>query len=277
MTQLVPPPRRVARVAVPVLALVAATTAAAAPPDVKTIIGRMKQALEPPRSSLRKMKLTVAQGGSTSEVQVGQARGKAAEGNRILNVALAPADLRGTAYLVQEAPESATNKQWAYVPAVGRVRTLISPEAFSAFLNSDFTFSDLGFTPLESSYKLLGEETTQGAHVYRIEEIPKQNWYYARITATVAADSFLPVERRFYDPANQLWKIERFEGVATIQGAPTVIRTSMEDVQASSRSTITITDLQYDAQIPPELLDPLAMPNAAKSPAWTSLNAPVGR
>jgi outer membrane lipoprotein-sorting protein len=259
------------------LALATTSTANAAAPDVKTIVGKLKAALEPEKSSVRKVTLTVTQGGATSEVQLGQARGKAADGNRILNVVLAPADLRGTAYLVQEAPAGATNKQWAWVPAIGRVRTLVSPEAYSAFLNSDFTFADVGFTPLHSAYRLLGEQKGPQGTVYRIQEIPPQKWYYARIVTTVAADTFLPVERRFSDPADQPWKIERFEGVATIQGLPTILRTSMEDVQANSRSIITVTDLQYDAQIPPGLLEPSGLPDAAKSPVWTSLNAPVGR
>jgi outer membrane lipoprotein-sorting protein len=275
MSQVAPAPRRLVLGATAVLALLAAT-GAASPPDVATIVGRMKQALEPPKSSVRKMTLTVAQGGSSSQVQLGQVRGKAADGNRILNVVLAPGDLRGTAYIVQEAPATVDNKQWAYVPAIGRVRTLVSPEAFSAFLNSDFTFADLGFTPVRSTYKLLGENTAKGAHTYRIEETPAQKWYYTRIVTTLSADSFLPIERQFFDPANQLWKVERFEGVSTIQGVPTVINTSMEDVQAKSRSTIAVTDLQYDAQVPPALLDPAALPDAAKSPVLTSLSAPVG-
>src|SRR5262249_6595690 len=125
-------------------------------------------------------------------------------------------------------------------------------------------------------YKLLGEDTEKGAHVYRIEQVPANQWYYTRIVTTVNADSFLPVERQFFDSANQLWKIERFEGVSTIQGVPTVINTSMEDVQSKSRSTIAVSDLQYDAQVPPALLDPAALPDAAKSPVLTSLSAPVG-
>src|SRR5262249_25785022 len=128
--------RLAARCALVALALAATSTANAAAPDAKTIVGKLKAALEPEKSSVRKMTLTVSQGGATSEMQLGRARGKAADGNRILNVVLAPADLRGTAYLVQEAPASATNKQWAWVPAIGRVRTLVSPEAYSAFLNS---------------------------------------------------------------------------------------------------------------------------------------------
>src|SRR5437660_1757457 len=83
---------------------------------------------------------------------------------------------------------------------------------------------------------------------------PAQRWYYTRIVTTVAADSFLPIERQFYDPANQLWKVERFQGVSTINGVPTVLTLSMDDVQAKSRTTITVTDLKYGARIPEALL-----------------------
>jgi outer membrane lipoprotein-sorting protein len=270
-------PRTPARVAAMALVLAAFTTAGADTPDVATIVSRMKQAVEPPRSSVRRMKLAVTQEGSTKEVLLGQARGTLAEANHILTVVLAPAELRGTAWLVQEGAASNDNKQWIYVPAIGRVRTVVSPEAFSAFLNSDFTYSDLGFTPLGSAYSLLGEDETGGVRSFRIQAVPQQRWYYARIVTRVAADSFLPIEREFHDPANQLWKVERFQGVATVNGVPTVLAISMDDTQAKSRTTITVTDLEYGARIPDALLQPKGMPEAAKASLWTSLDAPVGR
>ena len=116
-----------------------------------------------------------------------------------------------------------------------------------------------------------------GTRVFRIQAVPPERWYYTRIVTTVAADTFLPIERKFYDPANELWKVERFEGVSTINGVPTVLKTSMDDVQAKSVSTIAVTDLQYGATVPDALLEPDGLPLAATSPIWTSLNAPVGR
>jgi hypothetical protein len=264
--------RGIVRGAAAALALLATTASAA--PDAATLVNQMKQALEPPKASVRKMTLTVTQQGATSTVVLGQARGKLAEGNRILTVVLAPPDLRGTAYLVGEQAASDDNVQWAYVPAIGRVRTVVSPEAFSAFLNSDFTYFDLGFTPLRSSYKVLDGDGGKGT---RIEAIPPQRWYYTRILTAIAPDTFLPVERQFYDPANQLWKVERFQGVATVDGIPTILTDDMEDVQAKSRSTLKVTDLKYGADIPQALLQPGGLPDAAKSPLWTSLNAPVGK
>jgi hypothetical protein len=51
----------------------------------------------------------------------------------------------------------------------------------------------------------------------------------------------------------------------------------MDDTQSKSRTTLTITDLAYDAQVPEALLKPEGLPKAIASPVWSSLKAPVGK
>ena len=277
MTQDPRPFRRLLAIALTAFAMLTATTVVAETPEVQELVRGMKQALEPARPSLRKLTLTVAQEGTTSTVTLGQARGTVGGGNRILNVVLAPADLRGTAYLVQEQPASPSDQLFVYVPAIGRVRTVVGPEAFSAFLNSDFTYSDLGFIAVRWQYGLKGEDTTNGVKAYRLEGIPQQNWYYARVVSLVAATGFMPIKRDFFDAANQPWKVERFEKVATIGGVPTPVTISMDDTQSKSRTTLSVTDLKYDAEVPEALLQPRGMPQAVKSPVWNAIDAPVGK
>ena len=252
------------------IALVASTAAAQAP-DAKAISAKMKDALEPAKSSARTVTLTIASEGKTSQVTLGQARSTAGGSNHVLTVVLAPADLRGTAYLLQEQPASDNDKLWIYVPAIGRVRAVVGPEAYSAFLNSDYTYADLGFLSMRSKFGPVKQETVNGAKVYTIERRPPQSWYYARVVSTVAADTSLPIERKFYDPANELWKDEKFEKVAVIDNVPTVMTTTMEDVQAKSRSTLDVTDVKYNVDVPGELTQPAGMPKAAESPIWASL------
>jgi hypothetical protein len=43
----------------------------------------------------------------------------------------------------------------------------------------------------------------------------------------VAADSFQPVERHFFDSANRQWKVEHWTQVDTINGVPTPRRITM--------------------------------------------------
>ena len=51
----------------------------------------------------------------------------------------------------------------------------------------------------------------------------------------------------------------------------------MDDTQSKSRTTLNVTRLEYVAQVPEALLQPQGMPQAVRSPVWTSLAAPVGK
>jgi len=276
MTQNAHAGRRLLPAALTTIAMLSASNALGQAPDTQALVRGMKQALEPARPSLRKLTLTVAQEGTTSTVTLGQARGTVGSASRILTVVLAPADLRGTAYLVQEQAAGDSDQLWVYLPAIGRVRTVVGPEAFSAFLNSDFTYSDLGFTALRWRYDAKNGDTVNGVKTYRVEGVPPQQWYYVRVVSLIAAEGFMPIQRDFFDPANQPWKVERFEKVTTINGVPTPLTISMDDTQSKSRTTLNVTDLAYDAQVPDALLQPQGMPQAVASPVWTSLKAPVG-
>src|SRR5207244_12374547 len=110
--------------------------AGAATPDVGGVVRERRTALEPARPSIRKLTLSVSrESGDPSQVTVGQVRGTAGLHRRILNVVLAPESLRGIAYLVQEGG-AGDDVQWLYVPALGRVRQVMSREDVAAFLYS---------------------------------------------------------------------------------------------------------------------------------------------
>jgi len=104
-------------------------TARAEPSDARAVVAGMKSALEPTRPSIRKLTMRVSGGesGETSEVVLGQARTE----RRTLSVVLAPESLRGTAFLVQN-DGAASDVQWLYIPAIGRVRRLGASAAVRA-------------------------------------------------------------------------------------------------------------------------------------------------
>jgi len=247
-------------------------TARAEPPDARAVVAGMKSVLEPTRPSIRKLTMRVSGGGlgETSEVVLGQARGTVGTERRTLNVVLAPESLRGTAFLVQD-DGAASDVQWLYIPAIGRVRRLVSPEAYSAFLNSDFTYADLGFVDTGARYRLLGTKTYDGTRALEIEGLPKESWYYGRTVTSVASDSGRPLERKLYDPAKRLWKVERWGETSAVDGVPTVLRVSMEDLQAKTRTDIDVSAVRYDVPVPGALLEPAQLSKAASSPLWKEL------
>jgi hypothetical protein len=255
-------------------ALIVVTTiagaASAAPPDAQALVARMKAALEPDKPGVRRLTMTLNQQNETVAVTVGEARKQVNGKWRILLVTLAPSNAQGTAYLVQ-AGGPGNDTEWFYLPYVRRVRKFVSPEAYSAFLNSDFTYADLGFVSTGATYTLLGEGSENGDKVYKIQGVPKENWYYARWVTSVDADSGRPVLREIYDSANQLWKRQRWGEETTVDGVTIPGTVSMEDLQAKSRTDIRLDGADYDVTLADSLFDPAHLPAAASARVWTSV------
>ena len=252
---------------VAILFLAASRTVAGAP-DTQSIVQQMKEALEPARSSTRKLSITVnAQTGQATQWLAGQAREKRTEGSRMLTVMLAPETVRGIAILVQDRGTE-PDKQWVYVPAVRRVREISPVESYQAFLNTDFTYSDLGFVSRRERYELLGTESRDGVRAYRVQAVPREQWYYSRIVTWIAADSWLPIRREFNDPAGLIWKVETWGDVTRIDGIPIPLLDRMEEVRQGGSTEIRVSDLLWDRKLPAELFEPKNLPDAASSPLW---------
>jgi Outer membrane lipoprotein-sorting protein len=247
----------------------AVTTAAAAPPDAATIVQQMKAALEPAHPGTQKLTIFVHDKlEESTQLVVYQARKRVWDENWMLTVVQAPESLKGIAYLVQERTGQ-PGRQWVYLPAVRRVRELMPIDAQRDFLGTDFTYADLGFINLhDRTYKLLGMEKHAGVWAYKVQEVPRQQWYYSRIVTWVAADSFLPLQRNYYAPSQKLWKIERFEEIKRIDGVQTSLWITMENLRQDSSSKIEVTDVRYDAAVPDTLFDPDLLSGALASPVW---------
>jgi Outer membrane lipoprotein-sorting protein len=244
-----------------VVSLLLALPAWAESPKPEALIEKMRAVVWPAQPSARKLTITVtAQQGDSTRWVAGQARKRSAGGGRMLTVVLSPEGVRGTAWLLQEgSPETV---QWVWEPFIRRVRKLIPVEGHQAFLSSDFTYADLGMVDLHSSFKLLGEEQKNGVRAYKIEEVPRSNWYYSRIVDWVDASSSFPLERDFYDPSNTLWKVETFEQVTAVDGVPTVLKRRMEDRQAGGNTVIDTSEVRYGADVPDSLFDSSKLPQA---------------
>ena len=78
----------------------------------------------------------------------------------------------------------------------------------------------------------------------------------------------ISVARDFFDPANQLWKRQRWEQVSEVDGVPTTMHMSMEDVQAKTRTDVDVRSIEYDVDVPDPLFDPASLPSAPTSPVW---------
>ncbi len=251
-------------------------TAAAAPPDVMTIVKQMKEIYESSRPSTRQVIITTdGPGGEKTQWIAGQAIKKLPDGKRFLMVILSPESLKGNAFLIQERAGK-PNSMWMYLPALRRIRELVPVDVYQHFLDTDFTYADLGFVRLEATYRFLGEEQHARVQAYKIEEVvPQDRAYYSRIVTWVTADSMLPLQRDYYDVAGTLWKAERFEDVATIDGVPTPLHITMHDVQGKTRTEFKIQHVRYDIDVADGLFEPFRLPEVVNAPLWNGYDVRV--
>jgi outer membrane lipoprotein-sorting protein len=246
-----------------------AAPALAAPPSAMQIAEGMKAALEPPKPSLRAFEVTITapEGGKTSWIGR-QARKQLPDGRRMLTILLSPTDLRGTAVLSQERPGE-QEVQWAYLPALRRVRKLVDRTAFESVLGTDVTYSDMGFFSVtDRTFEYLGEEKVDGRSVYKLQEVPKDKWLFSRVVSYVDPSTMLPVRREYYDLVGELWKVALRDNSAVVEGIPTPLHYRMEDKQAGGSTDVQVTEVRYNVELPDDLFQPNKLPQAASNPVW---------
>jgi Outer membrane lipoprotein-sorting protein len=246
--------------------------ALAAPPDAATIFNKMKAALEPAKPSIRTITFTVhsAAYGENTKIVARQARKVFPDGQRSVTLVISPETLKGVTFLVMD-QKGRPNPQYLYLPALRRVRRISGPGSFEPFLHSDFTYADVGLVETsDRSLKLLATKDRDGTKAYELLETPRQSWYYSRVVDWIAVDSGFPLERDNYDPANELWRKQVYEDVATVDGVPTPMHVRVDDVQTHDWSDYRLDDLHYDVTIPDDIFDPDKLPDVLTSPLWSA-------
>ena len=240
-------------------------------PKPETLLQEMKAAIEPSMPSIRQLTVTVRSGNESVQWKAAQARAQADGANVVLTVLLDPADVRGTALLMREEPGKTTS-EWLYLPMLRRIRRVMPVDEFESFLNTEFTYADMGFVNLQNrKVKLLGEEPLNGIATYKLQETPDDQRLFSRIVTWLNKATQQPLKREYFDVANRLWKVETFDEVAVIHDVPTALQVRIQDVQTGYSSEYHIDSVDYGAAIPKELFDWQQLSNAAASPAWKPL------
>lgn len=125
---------------------------------------------------------------------------------------MAPADVKGTVSLLIE-HSAADDDIWIYLPALKKVRRLVSSNKKDSFVGTDFSYGDvIGHKATEWSYKLLREESEDGMPCYVIEATPKNdavrdNSGYGKRVLWIRKDNFFAIKGELWDEALQPVKV----------------------------------------------------------------------
>jgi hypothetical protein len=200
------------------------------------------------------MRLTDRQGRTRERsLVIATLRAAAARGDRVLVRFLAPADIKGTGFLVWEHADQ-DDERFLYLPALGRVRRIAGAEAQESFVGSDLSYEDIGGRKLSDyTYRMLDAAATWtdasgAAHpAWRIESTAKDGSARYPVARTlVRKDAFVVVAA---DVLNRRGDAEKHYAVARLErmsGIWTVMDATMANDATHTRTTLVVTEARYN-------------------------------
>ena len=129
------------------------------------------------------------------------------DGNRTINVFSEPADIRGVSVLTHSALRG-DDRQWLFLPSIGRVKRISSSNRSGAFAGSQFAYEDLSSFEVEKyEYVSVESGTVEGKSVLIVEYIPNYpKSGYSRLRAHIDPDTGQPVEIHYLNRRGEHFK-----------------------------------------------------------------------
>lgn len=118
-----------------------------------------------------------------------------------------PRDVRGTALLTYTYTDQ-DDDQWLYLPALRRVKTIVSSNRSGPFMGSEFSFEDMSTQVVEKySYKYLRNEGCGGLDCFVVERKPKdKNSGYSREVISIDTNEYRTRKVDYYDRRGRFLK-----------------------------------------------------------------------
>lgn len=170
----------------------------------------------------------------------------------------APADLAGIRFLFLHRIDQAP-LQYIKVTA-SRRSVLVSNEARTQpFLDSAYYVADVIEPELDAfSYRVVSEGVVQGRKCKFIEATPKDpaHQVYGKSVVAIDTTDHLVLQRDYYDRKGKLAKVVTVDAFEQIDGVWTIRKQTMKSLQEKRSSTIELTEIRYNVDIPDEVFKP---------------------
>jgi hypothetical protein len=178
-----------------------------------------------------------------------------------------PADIRGTAMLVYNYKDK-PDDMWIYMPALRKVRRIVSSEKGNSFMGSEFSNADLSIPePRNFEYKILSAEMFDGNDCWKIEAVCKdgnigQEYGYSKRMMWIDKGNFLTRKIEYYDLKGELHKIQRFTNYKKQpNGKYFAYSMEKENILNGRKSSMIVDKFQDSASVPESLFSSAMMAN----------------
>lgn len=182
-----------------------------------------------------------------------------AEVDKSLMFFLAPADVRGTGFLLfdYQAAEQ-DDDQWMYLPALRKAKRIGSSDKTGSFMGSDFSYADMSKRNLaEWTYQLVKQDRVGELPVWVIESTPinqavRDKTGYARSIGYIRQDNYQLIRAINYLPQSGALKLLNVSESIEIDGFWFATETQMvaqKDGQTVHRTLLKITNIELDGDV----------------------------
>ena len=162
-----------------------------------------------------------------------------------------PADVNKMVFLVHKKLE-ADDDRWLYLPALDLVKRIAASDKRTSFVGSDYFYEDVSGRSIDADqHELL--RTTDNYYVLRHTPKDPASVEFAYYDMFVHKQTFVPVQIEFFAAGGEKYRVARALKVDTVQGFPTVLEASMENLKTGSKSVMRYSQVNYDLDIPAEV------------------------
>ncbi|RMF56385.1 MAG: outer membrane lipoprotein-sorting protein [Calditrichaeota bacterium] len=167
----------------------------------------------------------------------------------------APADVRGTSFLVIE-HEKGEDERYLYLPALRRIKRIASSGKGGNFMSSDFTYYDIGKPELDDwKYERLEDEKVGDRVCFKISCLPaneqiEKDTGYGKIIRWIDQERLVSLKAVYYDRALREWKTLDIPRVELIGGVWFQTDMIMKDVQTGHQSEMIFKNVKINQNIP---------------------------
>ncbi len=178
---------------------------------------------------------------------------------------MAPSDVKGTALLIFDYQDK-EDDMWIYMPALKKVRRIISSERGKSFMGSEFTNADMSKpNHIDFNYTLIGSATYEDKECWVVEaegkdqNIKRSNGYSKSISY-IEKDTYLCYKTEYYNMAGDLHRIRITSDYKNVtKSSYFAYSTVMENVKNGRVSEMKVNKIETGKHFREEMFSPNAL------------------
>jgi len=162
-----------------------------------------------------------------------------------------PADVNKMVFMVYKNLEK-DDDRWLYMPALDLVKRIAASDKRTSFVGSHFLYEDVSGRHIdEDTHELL--EVSDNYYVLKNTPNDPASVEFAYYRMWIHKTTFLVVKTVYYDAKDVAYRTYTAEAVETIDGFPTVVKSSMADEKIGGKTVMEYTSVKYNANIPEDV------------------------